>query len=181
MYQDLNDIICYKKNYGNDNIYYKEIIKRKLINNHNLIVAIDNTDLDPDSPEDYIGINILPFYFLSDKTQTKAQNYICFETSFTEVHRYNQIIKQGQIIFYILADIRNIYDDKTGISRHDLIAALIEEEFNWCTDFGTRLKLVQDKPYAVDNNYVLRTLIFEQDTLNGIVEARTQSIINNDR
>ena len=181
MYQDLNDIICYKKNYGNDNIYYKEIIKKKLINNHNLIVAIDNPDLDPDSPEDYIGINILPFYFLSDKTQTTAQNYICFETSFTEVHRYNDIVKQGQIIFYILADIRNIYDDKTGISRHDLIAALIEDEFNWCTDFGTRLKLVQDKPYAVDNNYVLRTLIFEQDALNGITEARTQEIINNDR
>ena len=80
-----------------------------------------------------------------------------------------------------MADIRNIYDDKTGISRHDLIAALIEDDFNWCTDFGTRLKLVQDKPYAVDNNYVLRTLIFEQDTINGIVEAKTQSIINNDR
>lgn len=181
MSQNLEDIICYKKNYGNDNIYYKEIIKKKLINNHNLILAINNKELDPDSPDDYIGVNIFPYYFLSDKTQTTAQNYICFETSFTEVYRYNQLIKQGQIIFYILADIRNILDNKTGISRHDLIAALIEDEFNWCTDFGTRLKLVSDKPYAVDNNYVLRTLTFEQDALNGIVDVKTQGIINNDR
>ena len=181
MYQDLNDITCYKKNYGNDNIQYKEIIKKKLINNHNLMVAIDNPDLDPESPDDYIGVNIFPYYFLSDKTQATAQNYICFETSFTEVYRYNNIIKQGQIIFYILADIKNILDKKTGIARHDLIAALIEEEFNWCSDFGPRLKLISDKPYAVDNNYVLRTLTFEQDALNGIVDARTQSIINNDR
>ena len=46
------------------------------------MVAIDNPDLDPESPDDYIGVNIFPYYFLSDKTQATAQNYICFETSF---------------------------------------------------------------------------------------------------
>lgn len=173
---NIND---YKKQYSNDNIYYKEIIKTKLTQNRNLLIAINSKELSPDSPDDYLGANILPYYFLADKAQTTAQNYVCFETSFTEVYKYNQLIKLGQIIFYILVDIKTIYDVNSGIARHDLIAAIIEDEFNWCTDFGTRLKLVSDKPYAVDNNYVLRTLTFEQETMNGISEFGM--CINNDR
>lgn len=168
---DLEEVIVYKKRSGNDNIFYKEIIKRKLMDNSQLIRAIDNPDLDPECPEDYLGENILPYYLLTN-TQTKAQNYICYETSFTNVLDGNRILKQGQIIFSILCIEKNIYDKETGIARHDLLAALLEDEFNWCTDFGTQLKLVSDRPYATDGAFVLRTLTFEQTTTNGIVDPR---------
>ena len=167
--KDIKEIIQYKKQKGNDNIQYKEIIKNKLINNSKIIRSLNNKDLDPDCPDDYYGENILPFYLVID-AQTKVANYICFETSFTEVARYNNVIKLGQVIFYIACDNKNILDKETGIARHDLLAALITDEFDWTNMFGTQVKLVSDKPVAVDNNYVGRTLIFEQTTPNSITK-----------
>lgn len=169
--QDILDIIEYKKHYENDNIFYKEIIKNKLINNSKIIRSLNNKELDPDCPADYVGENILPFYLIVD-TQHKAQNYICFETSFTEVPRYNKIMKLGQVVFYILCDNKDIYDKKSGIARHDLLAALIMDEFNWTNMFGTQIHLISDKPVAVDSNYVGRTLIFEQTTTNYIIKDK---------
>ena len=42
--------------------------------------------------------------------------------------------------------------------------------------FGTQIHIVSDKPIAVDNNYVSRTLIFEQTTPNSIIKS--QNVIN---
>lgn len=168
--KEIQDIVEYKKHYENDNIYYKEIIKNKLINNKKIIYSL-NSDLDPDCPEEYIGENILPFYMLVG-TQTKVQHYICFETSFTEVSRYNKIMKVGQVIFYILCDNKDIYDKYSGIARHDLLAALIADEFNYTNMFGTQIKLVSDSPMVIDNTYAGRTLVFEQTTTNSIIKDR---------
>ena len=165
------DVLDYKKYYENDNIYYKEIIKNKLINNPNIIHYLNNTDLDEECPADYVGENILPFYLIVD-TQTKAKNYICFETAFTEMPRYNNAMKYGEVIFYILCDNKEILDKKTGIARHDLLAALIMKEFNWTNMFGTQICLVSDKPNAVDANYVGRTLIFQQTTTKNIIKDK---------
>lgn len=169
--KDIQEIIEYKKHYENDNIYYKEIIKNKLISNSKIIRTINNSDLDPDCPADYVGENILPFYLIED-TQTKVQNYICFDTSFTEVERYNDVMKLGQIVFWIICDVRNIYDKESGISRHDLLAALISDEFNYTNAFGTQVKLISDKPLIIDNHYVGRTLTFQQTTTNSIIKDR---------
>ena len=168
---DLQKIIDYKKHYENDNIYYKEIIKDKLINNSSIIKALNNSDLDPDCPADYMGENILPYYLIV-KTQGKARNYICFETLFEEIPRYNKVMKFGQVVFYIICDNKTIYDKDTGIARHDLLAALISDEFNWTNMFGTQIKLVSDKPVAIDDQYVGRTLIFEQTTTNNVIKDR---------
>ena len=167
--KDIQEIIEYKKHYEKDNIYYKEIIKNKLINNSKIIHSLHNLDLDPDCPADYVGENILPFYMLTD-TQTKAQHYICFETSFSELSRFNTVMKLGQVIFYILCDNKDIYDKYSGIARHDLLAALITDEFNWTNMFGTQIRLVSDKPMVIDSNYAGRTLVFEQTTPNAIIK-----------
>ena len=168
MEKDIQEIIEYKKHYEKDNIYYKEIIKNKLINNKKIIYSLNNDELDIDCPADYVGENILPFYMLVG-TQEKVKHYICFETSFNEVGRYNNVMKLGQIIFYILCDNKDIYDKRSGIARHDLLAALITEEFNWTNMFGTQVKLVSDQPMVVDNNYAGRTLVFEQIATNAMV------------
>lgn len=173
--KDIVEIIQYKKQKGNDNIQYKETIKDKLINNSKIIRSINNKDLDPDSPDDYYGENILPYYLIVE-TQTSDKNYICFETSFTEVARYNNVMKLGQVIFYIVCNNKDILDKETGIARHDLLAALITDEFDWTNLFGTQVKLVSDKPTVIDSQYVGRTLIFEQITPNSIV--RNGRVIN---
>lgn len=176
MDKDIVEIIQYKKNTGNDNIQYKETIKDKLINNSKIIRSLNNKDLDPDCPDDYYGENILPYYLLID-IQTKNANYICFETSFSEVARYNKVMKLGQVIFYIVCDNKDILDKETGIARHDLLAALITDEFDWSNLFGTQVHLVSDRPTAIDAQYVGRTLIFEQTTPNAIV--RNGRVVNN--
>ena len=167
--KDIKEIINYKKQKGNDNIQYKETIKEKLINNSKIIRSLNNQDLDPDCPDDYYGVNILPYYLLTD-VQTKNANYICFETSFNEVARYNDVMKLGQIIFYIVCDNKDILDKETGIARHDLLAALITDEFAHSNLFGTKVKLVSDRPTAIDAQYVGRTLVFEQTTTNAMVQ-----------
>lgn len=167
--KEIQEVIELKKRDENDNIYYKEVIKNKLIENKKIIRSLNNPDLDIDCPADYIGENILPFYLIVE-TQSKVKNYICFETSFDEVPKYNKIMKYGRVIFYIICDNKDIFDKKTGIARHDLLAALITEEFDWTNLFGTQIHLVSDKPVAIDNNYVGRTLIFEQTTPNSILK-----------
>ena len=167
-FKNIKQMIQYKKQNGREDIFYKEIIKKKLVNNQLILTALDAPDLDPeDDPDAYVGKYIIPYYVLPD-VKTQAQNIICFETSMTEQPRYNTTQKYQQIIFYILADPKNIYDRETGIARHDLLAALIQDEFDWSNDFGFQVHLVSNRPYAVDSNkYVLRTLIFEQTTPNG--------------
>lgn len=167
--KDIEEIIQYKKQKGNDNIQYKETIKEKLINNSKIIRSLNNKDLDPDCPDDYYGDNILPYYLLVD-TQTSDKNYICFETSFDEVARYNKVMKLGQVVFYIICNNKDILDKDTGIARHDLLAALITDEFDWSNLFGTQVHLVSDRPTAIDSRAVGRTLIFEQTTPNSIVK-----------
>lgn len=167
MTEETKELLQYKQNFWNDNIQYKEIIKKKLLNNHKILVALDSPDLDPDEqPDAYIGTHILGHYVLPE-VKTQAVNMICYETSFTEQPKYNQVMKYGQIIFYILCDPKNIIDRSTGIERHDLISALLTTQFNWSNDFGAQIHLVSDRPYAVDSNkYVLRTLVFEQISPN---------------
>ena len=167
--EEIQSLIDLKKRSEKDNIYYKEIIKNKLINNKQIIRSLDNKALDPDCPVDYVGENILPYYLIPD-IQDKTKNYICFETSFTEIPRYNNVMKYGQVIFYILCDNKTIYDRKTGIARHDLLATLITDEFNWTNMFGSQINLISDKPMALDYHYVGRTLVFEQTTPNAIVK-----------
>ena len=113
MTEEIKDkLVDYKTTTGSDNIQYKEIIKKKLINNSAIIHSLNNQDLDPNCPDDYYGDNILPYYLLVD-VQTASKNYICFETSFDEVARYNDVMKLGQIIFYIICDNKDIFDSNT--------------------------------------------------------------------
>ena len=44
--KDIEEIIQYKKQKGNDNIQYKETIKEKLINNSKIIYSLNNKDLE---------------------------------------------------------------------------------------------------------------------------------------
>lgn len=178
MAEETSKISDYKYYKGSDNILYKETIKNKLIQNEEIIQSLNNPDLDPDCPDDYYGVNILPYYLMTD-VQTKNCNYICFETSFDEVVKHNDVFKLGQIIFYIICDNKDLVDPSTGIARHDLLAALITDTFNWSNDFGTQINLISDRPLAIDSQYVGRTLVFEQITPNSIVKGRANPKIYN--
>lgn len=180
----LQDLLQYKKVVDSDDVRFKQIIKEKLVNDERIIYVLNNKDLEDAS--DYFGVNILDYYLIQP-SQHNVQNFICYEVSFDEEARYNSVIKYGQIIFTILCEQKNL-DVTTetgagvGIARHDLLAALIMDDFNWSNLFGVQVHCVSDKPTVVDQKYACRTLVFEGKFPNSI--ARTQNgttrIINND-
>lgn len=163
------ELRAYRNKPDEDDIRYKEIIKKMLISNDKIIYLLHNEDLeaqDVDNDE-YLNVNILPYYMINP-TQTSVQNYLCFETSFNEVSRYNSVIKNQQVIFYVLCHHSDIIEKYTNTARHDLMTAVLIDMFQGSNIFGTQLKLMSDVPSVVDTNYACRTLIFEQQTMNSL-------------
>lgn len=153
-----------------DDIRYKQIIKKKLLANNKIIYLLHNKELEDEGaePDEYFNINILPYYLISP-TQHKVMNFICFETSQGEVSRTNSVMKNQQIIFYILCHHSDNNVRELSCARHDMLAAVIIKSFQGCNDFGNQLKLIDNKPSVVDTDYAARTLIFEQIATNSIV------------
>ena len=174
-----------------DEIRVKEKIKKMLSENELIAYALgDKEKQDEDySPDEYFGDNILAYYLISE-VQTHVKNFICYEVSYDMAQSYqyskshkslNSTIKTLNIIFHILVDEKDILDRNLGNTpRHDLLAALIQDQFNWCNEFGGKLMLVSDVPSTVDKHYACRTLVFQQTTDNNIVKTLPQEIENED-
>ena len=62
-------------------------------------------------------------------------------------------------------------DKLTRIPRHDLIASIIRERFNWSNIFGMQTHLISSKESTTDINYLVRTLVFQVIDTNGIVNT----------
>lgn len=161
----------YKKSHSNnDNIYYKEIVKQKLLGCEDLMYALNCKEMQTDdAPMDaYYGTIIRPNLAIP-QTQHSIKHFLLYDTSFDETARYSKdFLKYGQICFIIMCSVEDIIDKLTGIARHDLIAAIIQDEINWSNAFGTQIKLISDKATITDTTYATRTLIFEQTTTNGV-------------
>ncbi len=166
-----------------DDIKLKQEIKQRLLNNKYIIKVLANKELeDADAePDDYFGINIKPYYMIPE-TQTSAQNIICFETSNEPRSRWETatVEKYQQIIFYILCHSNNAIEPMTSVARHDLLAALIMEEFNFKVLSCGRIHLLSDKPGITDERYLSRTIIFSCKSDSNLVKTQngTTRIIN---
>lgn len=178
--EDEKNLLTYKYFLDSDEVQIKEKIKKILLNDKRIIHVLDNKELDEDEPDEYFGENIHNFYLISP-TQYKSTNHLCYEVSYDSVNRYNAFIKTLNIVFYILCEQKNLIYNKTGIARHDLLSALIQDDFNW-TDYGWggKLQLVANVPNSTDTNYAVRTLTFQCTTDNNIVKTRNgdATIIN---
>lgn len=165
-----------------DDSRLKREIKEKLINNKYIIKALDNKELEKAEaePDEYYGKSIFPYYIIHP-TQVKSNNFICFETRFSELERFNKVIKNQQIVFYILCEQKNqtVTTDtdlsggitELGIARHDLIASLLIHEFNFYPFKGGKAHLISNVPNTTDDNYAVRTLTFEFNTDANIVKT----------
>jgi hypothetical protein len=90
---------------------------------------------------------------------------------FDELPRNNNNQKYTEITFMIFVKDEDAIDIRTGIPRHDLIASILRERFNWSNIFGMQAKLVSSKGSTTDNDYIMRTLIFQIVDLNGLVNT----------
>ena len=174
--KDKQYLIDLKHKPNENDVRYKEIIKQELLNDDVLIYLLNNSELENEEAEndEYFNVNIKPEYIIPE-TQTEVDNFVCYETEFDAVARYNPAIKVQKIIFYILCHEKNNVVRDIGAERHDLIAALLIDKFNGSNIFGNQLKLVSDKPSTTDTHYATRTLIFEQETTNSLTRADGRS------
>ena len=116
------------------------------------------------------GSNIRPYLFIPD-TQTEVKHYICYQVAFDETPRYQDTLKYTNITFTIFVHGNDRDDKLTGIPRHDLIASIIRERFNWSNIFGMQTHLISSKESTTDNNYLVRTLVFQIVDTNGIYKT----------
>lgn len=170
--EDKEALLAFKHSVDSDDIKVKEQIKKVLLDNRFIVHVLNNKELEEAEaePDEYFYENIRP-YFLIPETQTNTKNFLCYEVSYKELDRYNSLVKMLQITFYILCHQQDLRDKETGVARHDLLAALVQDQFNFTTYVGGgKLKLVSDVASVTDNDYATRTLIFEQVTDNNIVK-----------
>lgn len=179
--KDREALLAFKEAIDCDEIKVKEQVKKILLNNRFIIHVLNNKELEDAmaEPDEYFGINILPYYMVTP-VQSNVQNYLCFEVQYDEAASYryskshqslNSTVKTLQLVFHILCEQKNIIDEDTNLPRHDLLAALVMDQFNWSNYFGPKLMLVSDVPNTVDGKYASRTLVFEQTTDNNIVQT----------
>ena len=186
----LNKLRAYADTPDDDNIRYKEKIHDALLNNAELLYALNNEELESElfdgnelnidketgellgEVDRYFGdnSNIRPYLFIPD-TQDEVKHYVCYQVMFDELPRYSNIQKYTEITFNIFVNGKDRTDKLTGIPRHDLIASIIRERFNWSSIFGMQTHLISSKESVTDNNYLVRTLIFQVLDLNGIVNT----------
>lgn len=200
----LNKLRAYKESPDDENIQYKKKIEKALMLNPCLLYALNEKSLESELFDDdgninwewnedtkeyeplgewdrYFGgtSNIRPYLFIPD-TQTEVKHYICYQVSFDEMPRYQDTLKYTNVTFTIFVHGNDRNDKLTGIPRHDLIASIIRERFNWSNIFGMQTHLVSSKESTTDNNYLVRTLVFQVVDTNGIHKTtdKKSSIMN---
>ena len=200
----LNKLRSYQTTPDDENIQYKKKIEKALMLNPCLLYALNEKSLESELFDDdgninwewnedtkeyeplgewdrYFGSNsnIRPFLFIPD-TQTEVKHYICYQVSFDEMPRYQDTLKYTNVTFTIFVHGNDRNDKLTGIPRHDLIASIIRERFNWSNIFGMQTHLISSKESTTDNNYIVRTLVFQVVDTNGIYKTTdNKTTVNN--
>lgn len=163
MNRDINKV-------DDDIISMKRLIKQKLIADPDILEALHNPDIPLDSPDEFLDNNIFGFIRIP-QTQDTVRNFICFTVDDIEEDRYNEVIKVQYIQFNCICHLDDIKTDY-GIDRHDLLGALVRQNFNWTNMFGLQFKLIYNKESTVDSDYYCRTLKFMAQKPNSLNKAR---------
>ena len=196
----LNKLRAYADTPDDDNIRIKEQIKDTFLNCPELLYAIHNKELESELFDEdgnlnidedgnltgevdrYFGSNsnIRPFLFIPE-TQDEVNNYVCYQTSYGDLVRYNDKEKNLIVTFTIFVNGKDSMDKLTGIPRHDLIASIIREKFAWIgleisttTPFG-------DRESTTDNDYLVRTLQYEVTLPNSICTTEGKNTFYNNK
>ena len=158
------------QNFDDDIITMKRLIKQKLIADTDILEALNNKDIDLDSPDEFLDTNIFGFIRIPT-TQDTVRNFICFTVDDIEEERYNEVIKVQYIQFNCICHLDDMKTDY-GIDRHDLLGALVRQNFNWTNMFGLQFKLIYNNESTVDSDYYCRTLKFMAQKPNSLNKAR---------
>ena len=157
-----------------DIIEMKRLIKQKLIEDQDILEALNNPAIDIDSPDEFLDNNIYGFIRIPT-TQDVVRNFVCFTVDDIEPSRDNTHMKIQYIQFNCIC---HLSDMKTeyGIDRHDLLGYLVRDIFNWSNVFGLQFKLIYNKESTIDSDYYCRTLKFEATKPNSLNKAKAENL-----
>ena len=129
----LDKLRTYADTPDDDNIKYKNIIRKALLNCPELLYALNNNELEPELFDEdgnllidedtgellgevdrYFGdnSNIRPSLFIPD-TQTTVNSYVCYQVMFDELPRYQNVQKYTKITFNIFVNGKDRTDKPT--------------------------------------------------------------------
>ena len=170
------------QNIDDDIIRKKRIIGEMLYSDPDIIEVLDNKELDPNCPEEYLFQNIFPFIRVPG-TQDISKSFITFMLDDVDPVRSNKVMKL-QLLKVVIFVHKNLVQTKYGAERHDLLSYLIRDVFHLSNNLGLQLKLVSSKEGFTDEDYCTRTLQFEMTTPNSAQPYNTNkyerdSIIHN--
>lgn len=156
---------------SDDVIEMKRLIKQKLISDPDILEALNNPEIDIDSPDEFLDKNIFGFIRIP-QTQDTVRNFICFTVSDIE-NRFqsNEVMKTQYIQFNVICHLEDM-TTQYSMDRHDLLGYLIRDTFNWTNIFGLQFKLISNEESAVDSDYYCRILKFKAEKLNSLNKAR---------
>ena len=154
-----------------DIIRKKRLIEQILCSDEDVIEILDNPNLNPDTPEDYVDENIFSFLRIPG-TQDVSKNFITFIVDDMGRTPNNQVMKSQYVQFVVFVH-KDLVDTKYGMTRHDLLGYLIRDIFNLSNKLGPQMELVSNKEGITDTDFYTRTLKFELIDDNSTKPCRT--------
>ena len=154
-----------------DIIRKKRLIEQILYSDEDIIEILDNPNLDPDAPEEYVGENIFSFLRVPG-TQDVSKNFITFIVDDMGRTPGNQVMKSQYVQFVVFVH-KDLVKTKYGMARHDLIGYIIRDIFNLSNKLGPQMELVSNREGIADNDFYTRTLKFELIDDNSTKPFRT--------
>lgn len=154
-----------------DIIRKKRLIEQILYSDEDIIEILDNPNLSPDTPEDYVDENIFSFLRIPG-TQDVSKNFITFIVDDIGRTPNNQVMKSQYVQFVVFVH-KSLVKTQYGMKRHDLLGYLIRDIFNLSNCLGPQMELVSNKEGIADNDFCTRTLKFELIDDNSTKPLRT--------
>lgn len=149
-----------------DIIRKKRIVGKMLYSDPDIIEVLDNKDLDPSCPDEYLYKNIFPFIRVPG-TQDSSKNFITFLLDDIDPAQSNKAMKT-QFLKVVIFVHKSLVQTKYGAERHDLLAYLVQDVFHLSNSLGLQLKLISSREGFTDSDYCTRTLQFEMTTPNSM-------------
>jgi hypothetical protein len=170
------------QNIDDDIVRKKRIIGEMLYSDPDIIEVLDNSELDPSCPDEYLYQNIFPFIRIPG-TQDVSKSFITFMLDDIESAQFNKAMK-SQFLKVVIFVHKDLVKTKWGADRHDLLAYLVKDVFHLSNSLGLQLNLTSNREGVTDADYCTRTLQFEMITPNSMQPYKTnkyerESIVNN--
>lgn len=156
-----------------DIIRKKRLIEQILYSDEDIIEILDNPNLPPDTPEDYVGENIFGFLRVPG-TQDTSKNFITFTIDDMGRTSNNQVMKSQYVQFVVFVH-KDLVKTKYGMARHDLLGYLIRDIFHLSNKLGPQMELASNREGITDTDFYTRTLRFELIDDNSTKPFRTNA------